>query len=207
MTDTGGDVYNSSGALTPCPSFDLLATSEKQNADNTTTVSLTLGAPPAAASALTCSGFGATGGIWGVEFWSASEPDPTTGGGPNDNFYVAYRDNVVGGPSGEAGRLNSIDVTLTADEFHKVEPATASTCVPVATPIVGFPQACTISITASLTGLGIKAGAGMYSITGLTTYVFGTEVGRPPGLRVAEGDSQQADAATPFDDNGTGAIK
>lgn len=207
VTDQGGDVYNSDGVLTPCPSFDLLATSEQQNADNTTTVGLTLGAPPTAASAVTCSGFQATGGLWGVEFWSASTADPTTGGGPNDNFYVAYRDNVLGGPQAEAGRLNSIDVTLTADEFHMVEPATASTCVPVTTPITGFPEACTVTITASLTGLGIKPGAGMYSITGLTTYIFGSETGRPPFLRVALGDSQQADAATPFDDNGTGTIK
>jgi hypothetical protein len=61
-------------------------------------------------------------------------------------------------------------------------------------------------MTVSQSLLGIKSGAGLFSITGLSTYFFGTN-NRPPGFRIAGGNSEQADAAAPFDDNGTGTTK
>jgi hypothetical protein len=64
-------------------------------------------------------------------------------------------------------------------------------------------QPCTLTLTASLSAFGIKPGAGLYSVTGLSTYLTGT-TNQPPFLPVATGNSEQADAATPFDVNGTG---
>jgi hypothetical protein len=61
-----------------------------------------------------------------------------------------------------------------------------------------------MSVSESL--LGIKPGAGLFSITGLSTYFFGSN-NHPPLFRIAEGNSEQADAAAPFDDNGTGTTK
>ena len=68
---------------------------------------------------------------------------------------------------------------------------------------LGAPTACTISITASLTGLGIKPGAGLYSVTGLSTYLFGSGMAIPD-TRVALGVSNQADSTAALDQNGTG---
>lgn len=45
----------------------------------------------------------------------------------------------------------------------------------------------------------------MYSITGLSVYYYGTEQ-RAPLFRVPIGFSQQADAAAPFDQEGTGTL-
>lgn len=46
-------------------------------------------------------------------------------------------------------------------------------------------------------------GAGLYDITGLSTYYAGTAL-TPPLTNLKAGNSEQADAATAFDDNGTG---
>jgi hypothetical protein len=62
---------------------------------------------------------------------------------------------------------------------------------------------CTVSISASGQALGIKPGAGLYSITGMSLYFRGTD-NKPPLLRAEGGNSEQADAATAFDDDGTG---
>jgi hypothetical protein len=206
VTDGAGDVFDQQGLATTCPSMDVLATSQKQSSGNVT-LSMTLGAPPTAAAAALCGHAGGTGGLWGAEWWSASTPDAISGGGSNDYFYIAYRDNPVdGGPGVEAGRMNSLSPTLTSEEFNRIEDGTlGGTCFP-APPAVPPTGACTITMTAPLAGLGIKPGAGMYSITGLSTYFFASE-NRPPFLRVPLGISQQADAATPFDDNGTGTTK
>ena len=209
VTDPPGDVQNADGlpTATACPSMDILAESDKQNGD-LVTVNLTLGAPPSAAQALLCAGAAGNGGLCGAEWWSSSNPDPTTGGGPNDNFYIAFVDNPLDTaaptPHVEAGRLNSLSATLSANEFHRVELGTGGTCV--ANPQPNFPNACTISMTASLTGLGIKSGAGMYSITPLSVYWIGNQ-NRPPGLRVPLGDTEEADVGAPYDDNGTGTTK
>ena len=58
-------------------------------------------------------------------------------------------------------------------------------------------------LTTSLSSLGVKPGAGIYSITGLSTYLAGTN----SVLRFEGENSEQADAATAFDDNGTGTTK
>jgi hypothetical protein len=57
-------------------------------------------------------------------------------------------------------------------------------------------------LTTSLSALGIKAGAGLYSITGLSLFVFGTEHSTFTSLNLA--NTEHADAAAAFDDNGTG---
>lgn len=61
----------------------------------------------------------------------------------------------------------------------------------------------TLVLTAPLAGLGIKPGAGMYSISGFSTYYFGSATA-VPDTTVRLGNSNLADAATPFDNNGTG---
>ena len=47
----------------------------------------------------------------------------------------------------------------------------------------------------------------MYSITGLSTFFGGSDQQTPVLLRLEEGNSEQSDAATPFDINGTGTTK
>jgi hypothetical protein len=66
------------------------------------------------------------------------------------------------------------------------------------------PAPCTLTLTTSASGLGIKSGAGMYSITGLSTFFGGNDQQTPVLLRLEEGNSEQSDAAAPFDVNGTG---
>jgi hypothetical protein len=47
----------------------------------------------------------------------------------------------------------------------------------------------------------------MYSITGLSTFFGGKDQTTPVAFRLEEGNSEQADAAAPFDINGTGTTK
>ena len=201
VTDASGDVFDGNGALVACPSMDVLNTSEQRSGD-IVTVTMTLGAPPSFLAAAGCSHSGAAGGLWGAEWWSASAPDPDTGGGPNDNFYLAFRDNPAAGGTGvEAGRMNNFTLTFTGEEFHPIEPGTlGGTCAGTAPP-----SPCTIVMSASLSGLGIKSGAGLQGITGLSVYYYGSEQ-RPPLFPVPIGFSQQADAAAPFDQEGTGTL-
>ena len=198
VTDPLGDVTDAAGLPEgPCPGMDVLKATTSRSGD-LLTVALTLNGPPTAGAAVAC-GAGATGGLWGAEFWAS--------GTPNDNFYIAYKDNPADGSSAaEAGRVSGISPTETSNEFKRVEAGTASACVPVATPPVGAPMACTISITASLSGLGIKPGAGLYSVTGLSTYLFGSGTSIPD-TRVALGVSNQADSTAALDQNGTGTTK
>jgi hypothetical protein len=200
VTDHAGDVFDAAGgAEGSCPGMDLLGTSA-QRSDDLLTVTLTLNSAPTAAKAITCSGTGATGGLWGAEFWAASVPVGNTAEFNNDNFYIAYRDNLVGGPGVEAGAINSISPTFTNDEFNMYEagaPATG-TCFST-TP----PSPCTVVVTASLSRLGVKSGSILSSVSGLSAYYFGSEA-QPPLLRIPLGHSNLADAATPFDVNGTG---
>jgi hypothetical protein len=200
-TDRAGDVFDALGARNDgCPGMDVLATSA-QRSSGTLTVSLKLNAAPSKAAAIACSNapvVGATGGLWGAEFWAPSPTDPDDPGAPNDNFYIALVDDPTG-PHGEAGRVNNFNPTLQSLEFNQKQPATVGgTCVtnPLAHP-------CTLTLTTSLTSFGIKPGAGLYSMTGLSTYLTGT-TNQPPFLRVSSGNSEQADAVAPFDINGTG---
>ena len=200
--DPVGDTENAEGLAAPaCPEMDVASAKTTRSGD-LLTLALTLGAPPNRAAAMRCAPADATGGVWGAQFWASSLPDTTTGGGPNDNFYIAFRDNADG-TGGEAGRLNSISFTITQNEIHRVEGGSATPCVPVSTPPPGAPNACTLKITASLNGLGIKQGTILSSVTPWALYMFGTD-SRPPGLRVPLGFTQQADVAAPFDDTGTG---
>jgi hypothetical protein len=200
-TDPAGDVFDALGVRAgSCAGMDVLGSSA-QRSGNTLTVSLTLNAAPNKLAAITCSNapvVGATGGLWGTEFWSSAPTDPDDPGAPNDNFYVAFVDDATG-PHGEIGRVNNFNPTLQSLEFNKKGPATVGgscTTNPTATP-------CTVTLTAPLSAFGIKPGAGLYSVTGLSTYLTGT-TNQPPFLRVSTGNSEQADAAAPFDVNGTG---
>jgi hypothetical protein len=203
VTDPAGDVFDATGAPeVSCPAMDILGTNAQRTGD-LLTVTMTLNAPPTSLAAITCSKASATGGLWGAEFWAASNPVGNTAIYNNDNFYIAYRDNPAdGGPGVEAGAINSISPTFTHDEFNRYEPATPTaatgTCF-AALP----PTPCTVVITASLTGLGVKAGSILASVSGFSVYYFGSEQ-QPPGLRIPLGTSNLADAATPFDVNGTG---
>jgi len=200
-TDPAGDVLNPNGLPSACPTLDILQTSNSRSGD-LLTVNLTLGAPPSLPNAIQCAlPYVADGAVWGAEFWASADPNGTgsAAGGP-DNFYLAE----VQDPSGarfEAGRFANSDAQLTGTEPQSREPATASSCVPTPTP--SQPNACTLSITASLSGLGIKSGAGLYSVTGLTAYLSGLDT-RVPLTRDVAGYSSLADSATAYDDTGTG---
>jgi hypothetical protein len=60
-------------------------------------------------------------------------------------------------------------------------------------------------MTADFGAIGVKSGAGLYSITGLSVYFYGSEL-EPPLFRVPLGLSNQADATAPFDQEGTGTL-
>jgi hypothetical protein len=68
------------------------------------------------------------------------------------------------------------------------------------------PTPCTLTMTVSLSSLGIKPGSGLFSITGGGFYFFGTEE-PPPLLRVPLGFSNQADVTAALDDTGSGTTK
>jgi len=92
---------------------------------------------------------------------------------------------------------------ITSLEYNPMQPATVSgTCFGTPSPT----GSCTVILTTSASSLGIKSGAGMYSITGLSTFYGGTTK-MPPFFRIDIGNSEQADAAAPFDINGTGTTK
>ena len=98
--------------------------------------------------------------------------------------------------------MDNVNVTVTSLEYRPTQGATVGGTCFGATP----PTPCTVVLTTSASGLGIKSGAGMYSITGLSTFYSGT-LQTPPFFRVAVGNSEQADAAAPFDITGTGTTK
>src|SRR5919202_1818117 len=204
VTDVKGDTFDETGVANPaCPGMDLLGASANRSGD-LITVSLTLDAPPTAAEAIACSRAPGvvTGGIWSLEFWAASDGNPE---GYGESYYIGYRDNPPDGPPvGEAGRIDNVNPTITSLEYHPTQAANASACVPVSSPPPSAPQACTITLTTSASGLGIKPGAGMYSITGLSTFFGGSDQTTPVAFRLELGNSEQSDAAAPFDVNGTG---
>ena len=206
VSDPGGDVRNAEGLPVTCPTMDVLSSSTQRSGD-LLTLSMTLAAPPSGALAAACTPAGATGALWGAEFWASSTATSSFGGGPNANFYLAYRDNqgdvTMPPPGVEAGRLDAY--TFVTNEFHREEAGTPGT--PGGTCFSPLPPTpCTLTMTASLSGLGIKSGAGLYSITGGSFYFFGGE--EPfPATRVPMGFSNQADVTAPLDDNGTGTTK
>jgi hypothetical protein len=199
-TDRAGDTFDVPGLPKPiCPGMDLLGTSANRTGD-TITISLTLDSAPTAAKAIACGGAPVTGGVWAAEFWAATPLNPD-GTGYGESFYLGYRDNPPdGAPHGEAGRMSNLNLTVTSLEYEPLQGATVGgTCSAVAPP-----APCTVTLTTTASTLGIKSGAGMYSITGLSTFYGGT-VQTPPFLRIALGNSEQSDAVAPFDVNGTGS--
>jgi BNR/Asp-box repeat len=208
VSDPAGDVRNADGLPTACPSMDVLSTATQRSGD-LLTVSMTLGAPPSAATAIACAAGGATGGLWGAEFWASSTPASAFGGGPDANFYVAYRDNPgdvsAPTPGVEGGRVDALGATLTQDEFHREVPGVPATPGGTCFSLVP-PTPCTIVMTVPLSSLGIKSGSGLYSITGGAFYYFATQ--EPvPATRVPLGFSNQADVTAALDDNGTGTTR
>src|SRR5205814_5847120 len=111
-----------------CPGMDILGVSANRSGD-LITVSLTLDSPPTAAKAIACSDAPGvvTGGIWSAEFWAATVGNPE---GYGESFYIGYRDNVPdGAPTGEAGRIDNLNPTITSLEYHRTQGATVSgTC-------------------------------------------------------------------------------
>lgn len=95
-----------------------LHSGEKQS-NGVVTITLNLHGPSTSAEAITCSKEGATGGVWGAEFWASSAPGASDGP-PNGNFYVAYRDNPPDGtPEVEVGRASAVSRSLNHYEFSR----------------------------------------------------------------------------------------
>ena len=200
VTDRSGDVYDGFGANKgSCAGMDLLGASSSRTND-LLTVSLTLNSPPSGDAAKACSPGAATGGLWGAEFWAASSQGGTDGG---NTFYLAYRDNTPDGAArAEAGVIDNLNLAITSLEFDPQivgPPATVGGTCKSTTP----PSPCTLTLSVPLSALGISPGNGLYGLTGLSTYFFGTS-NRPPLLRVEGGNSEQADATAPIHYLGSG---
>jgi len=94
-----------------------------------------------------------------------------------------------------------VNVAVTSLEFHPKTGVTGTlsgTCFS-STP----PSPCTLTISVRLSDLGISPGNGLYGLTGLSNYFFGTDE-KPPLLRVEGGNSELADATAPIHYNGSG---
>jgi hypothetical protein len=200
VTDRAGDVFDTTGAPKgSCPGMDVLATRVDRK-DDAITVDLTLNAAPTEANAVACGTLATTGGLWGAEFWAASDPATT---GPSNRFYIAYRDNPPdGAPRVEGGTMDHVNATVTSLDFNSRTLGTlGGDCFPPGGPATGT---CTISLTVAASSLGITPGNGLYHITGLSTYLFGNLEDPIPATRVVLGNSEQADAAAPFHYLGSG---
>ncbi len=193
------------GTSPSCSSLDILKLESGRSGD-LLSVNLTLAAPPTAVAAAVCDSTTAPnvpsvvdGGFWGAEWWSSAGTD-AGGSTGNDNFYLAYIDQPGSMPRVEAGRLNrSSFPSLTGNEPRFVEPGTlGGTCTqPLA------PSPCTLTLTASLSGLGIKSGAGLYSLSGEALYITGRASG-VPFTNVEQGYTSLGDTTAAIDYNGTG---
>jgi len=200
VSDRAGDVFDGDGLPKgSCPGMDLLGASSSRTND-LLTVTLTLNSAPSATKAILCATAGATGGLWGAEFWAASSEGGTDGG---NTFYVAYRDNPLdGSPRVEAGVVDNLNLNITSLEFRPTDMGTPAT--PGGTCFSSLPpEPCTLTISVRLSDLGISSGNGLYGLTGLSTYFFGSTE-RPPLLRVEGGNSELADATAPIHYNGSG---
>ena len=200
VSDRAGDVFDGDGLPKgSCPGMDLLGASSSRTND-LLTVTLTLNSAPSATKAILCATAGATGGLWGAEFWAASSEGGTDGG---NTFYVAYRDNPLdGSPRVEAGVVDNLNLNITSLEFRPTDMGTPAT--PGGTCFSSPPpEPCTLIISVRLSDLGISSGNGLYGLTGLSTYFFGSTE-RPPLLRVEGGNSELADATAPIHYNGSG---
>jgi hypothetical protein len=202
VSDRKGDVFDGNGtAKGTCAGMDLLGGSSSRT-DDLLTLTLTLNSAPSSAKAIACGTSGVTGGIWGAEFWAAASGDDGGADGGN-TFYLAYRDNPPDGAAAvEAGRVDDTNITVTSLEFDPTDPGTPAT--PGGTCFaVSPPSPCTLVISVRLSDLGISPGNGLYGLTGLSNYFFGTN-DKPPLLRVEGGNSEQADATAPIHYLGSG---
>jgi hypothetical protein len=194
VTDRARDVFDGLGAAkNSCPGMDILAASTKRSGD-LLTVNMTLNAPPTRANATACALPGvATGGIWGVEFWAASSQG-------SNNFYVGFRDNALDpdSPRVEAGTMERLNLTITSLEFQPQEVGGTFGGSCFADPA---PTPCTFTMTVSLAPLGITPGNGLYSLTGLSTYIL---TSGSPLLLFEGGNSEQADATAAIHYSGSG---
>jgi hypothetical protein len=200
VIDRAADVFDTTGAPKgSCPGMDVLATSVERR-DDKITVNLTLNGAPTAANAVACGTAVTTGGLWGAEFWAASDPATT---GPSNRFYIAYRDNPPdGAPRVEGGTMDHVNATITSLDFNSRTRGTlGGDCLPPGGPATGT---CTVSLTVAASSLGITPGNGLYNITGLSTYLFGNLEDPVPATRLVLGNSEQADAAAPFHHLGSG---
>src|SRR2546428_8281443 len=124
-SERAGDVFDGNGTLkNSCAGMDLRgANSSRTNA--LLTVPLPLNSAPSATKAILCATVGATGGLWGAEFWAASSEGGTDGG---NTFYVAYRDNPIdGSPRVEAGVVDNLNLNITSLEFRPTDMGTPAT--------------------------------------------------------------------------------
>jgi hypothetical protein len=208
VTDRAGDVTNTASApIGPCPGMDVLAMSAVRR-DDLITVNLTLNGPPTAANAVACGNappnpllISTTGGLWGVEFWAASDPTTT---GPSNRFYIAYRDNPPDGPPNprvEGGTMDHVNVTVTALEFNSRTLGTLGGNCFATPPPAGT---CTISMTVNASSLGISPGNALNNMTGLSAYLFGNLEQPIPATRLILGNSEQADATASINYLGSG---
>src|SRR5918911_124328 len=108
VVDRAGDTFDAAGLpKTACPGMDVLGAGASRS-DDLITISLTLDSPPTSAKAIACGGAPVTGGVWGAEFWAASDGNPE---GYGESYYIAYRDNPADlppTPHGEAGRMDNV---------------------------------------------------------------------------------------------------
>lgn len=187
------------GTAPSCASMDIRQISSSRSGD-LLTVTLTLSAPPSAASATTCAlsppppgSYPADGGFWGAEWWSSDNP--------NNQYYLAFIDEPGTPAHAEAGAFDNTSApSLLGNEPRKIEDATYSgTCFATPTPT----GPCTVVMTASLSGLGIKSGSGLYSLTGLSLYITGNT--QPaPFTSVEDGFTSLGDATPAIEYTGTG---
>ena len=200
VSDQAGDVVDGTGSpVGSCAGMDLLAASSSRSGDSLT-VTLTLNSAPSAAKAVACGKAPVTGGIWGAEFWAASTTFGGTEGG--NTFYMAYRDAPPDAPAVEAGTVDDANLLVTSLELHKhvsgTPAAPGGTCFSASPP-----SPCTLVMSVRLSDLGISSGNGLYGLTGLSLYFFGT-TNKPPLLRVEGGNSEFADATAPIHYSGSG---
>ena len=116
-------------------------------------------------------------------------------------------DIAVGGPTPCAVPTTSClpgtrRVYVTSLEFDRTDAGTPAT--PGGTCFATSPPSpCTLTISVRLSDLGISSGNGLYGLTGLSNYFFGT-MDKPPLLRVEGGNSELADATAPIHYLGSG---
>jgi hypothetical protein len=201
ITDRAADVTNtSSQPVGACTGMDVLKTTTDRK-DSVLTVTMTLNGAPTAANAIACGQVVSSGGIWGAEFWA---PSSTLGGTDRANqFYVAFRNDLVNGARVEGGTVDHVNVLVTSLEYNDQTPGTlGGTCFPLGPMGPPATGVCTISMTVDLSTLGIKPGDALNSLTGLSLYFFGDD-NPPPLTRVIAGNSEQADATAPINYQGT----